>query len=137
MHHPETMQGNIRKLYAMRAVDGAMFSIPIIILFYTENGLSLRDAFLIQSAYSLFLVLWEVPSGYLSDRWGRRNVLIIGTGLNFLSFIVYASGTGFTGFLAAELLLAVGMSFLSGTIEALTYDTLSQMEETSRYRAAA
>ena len=47
---------------------------PIIVLFYEENGLGLKDIFLLKSVYSIVLVSLDIPTGYLADAWGRKNV---------------------------------------------------------------
>jgi MFS family permease len=128
-----TLHGNIWKLYLLSAIATFGFSIPIFIPFQQEHGLTLQQAFLLQAAYSIVLVIFEVPSGYLADRWGRRNVISLGSFALFLGMLTYAVTSGFSGFLLAEILLAMGLSFHSGTLEALTYDTLIELNEEKRY----
>ena len=50
-----------------------MVSMPIIVLFFQSHGLSLTEIMLLQSAYSLSLALFEIPSGYIADSFGRKN----------------------------------------------------------------
>lgn len=54
-----------------------MLVIPVIVLVYTERGISVGDFFLIQGIFRLAAFLFEIPSGYLSDRFSRRRVMII------------------------------------------------------------
>lgn len=58
---------NITILLALRAVRWFLVIMPIITIFYREHGLSMREVFLIQVAFSLSVVLLEVPTGYFSD----------------------------------------------------------------------
>jgi len=127
------LRSNIWKLYTLSAIATFGFAVPVMIPFQEANGLTLQQAFLLQSIYSIALVIFEVPSGYLADRWGRRPTIIAGSLMLFLGMLTYAVTVGFWGFVAAEMLLAVGLSFHSGTTEALTYDTLAALGEEKRY----
>lgn len=127
------LKGNIWKLYILSAIATFGFAMPIIIPFQQEHGLSLTQAFLLQAAYSITLVILEVPSGYLADRWGRRNTILLGSFALFIGMLAYAVTSGFWGFLGAEILLALGVSCHSGTTEALTFDTLLELKEENRY----
>ena len=85
-----------------------MLYMPIIVLFYQENGLSLRDVLTLQAIYSIAIIVLEIPSGYLADVWGRKNTIILGAILGTLGFAVYSFSYGFLGFLIAELILGIG-----------------------------
>jgi len=100
---------------------------PIIWLFYKENGLDVKDLFIIQSIYSITIVFIEIPSGYIGDVLGRKNSMIIGTFFGVIGMIFYASSYGFFGFLFAALSLGIGQSFISGADTALMYDSLVEL----------
>ena len=70
---------NIWKLNLIQAFRWFMLIMPVIVLFYKENGLSMQDIMVLQALYSLALVIFEVPSGYFSDTLGRRNSLVAGS----------------------------------------------------------
>jgi len=72
-----------------------MLFMPIIWLFYDENGLSIADLFIIQSIYSVTIALIEIPSGYVADVLGRKNSMIIGTFFGCLGMIIYSYSYGF------------------------------------------
>ena len=44
-----------------------MLFMPIIWLFYKENGLAPKDLFYIQGIYSITIAIIEIPSGYVAD----------------------------------------------------------------------
>jgi MFS family permease len=115
---------NIWKLNLIQAFRWFMLIMPVIVLFYEENGLSMQDIMVLQALYSLALVIFEVPSGYFSDTIGRRNSLVAGSVLCTFGFIIYSLSHSFFGFLCAEMILGFGYSFISGTDSALLYDTL-------------
>jgi len=127
------LRRNLPKLSALSAMTAFGFSMPIIILFQQAHGLTLTQALLLQSFYSLALVICEIPSGYLADRWGRKPTIVTGAFLLSAGMLIYALSSGFIGFLIAEIILAIGGSCQSGTIEALTYDTLTALKEEKRF----
>jgi len=110
-----------------------MLYMPIIVLFYQENGLSLRDVLTLQAIYSIAIIVLEIPSGYLADVWGRKNTIILGAILGTLGFAVYSFSYGFLGFLIAELILGIGQSFISGSDSALLYDSLKLNNKEKHY----
>ena len=119
---------NIWKLNLIQAFRWFMLIMPVIVLFYKENGLSMQDIMVLQAFYSLALVVFEVPSGYFSDTIGRRNSLVAGSVLCTFGFFIYSFSYSFFGFLCAEMLLGLGYSLISGTDSALLYDTLLEAE---------
>ena len=132
-----TVRANLRKLYAIQALTQAMFAIPIIYLFWAEHGLTLQQVFLLQSGFAFTILALEIPTGYVADRWGRKKTLILAGCFDVLGYLVYASGGGFRQFLLAEMVIGLGVSLRSGSIEAITYDTLLELGEEKRYRRVA
>jgi MFS family permease len=110
-----------------------MLFMPLIVPFYLENGLRGQDVFTLQAIYSIAIVVAEVPSGYLSDFWGRKNTIVLGSFLGFIGFFTYSFSYGFTGFLIAELILGLGQSMVSGADSALLYDTLKSKNQELKY----
>jgi len=135
--HHALLRRNIWKIYVIDALQGAMFLIPVLIPFYRGNGLSLTQIYLIEAIFSLEVLLLEVPTGYLADRWGRRNTLIASTIFWCAGWFWYGAGFSFTHFLIGELLMGIGTSLSSGTTEAITYDSLLELKEAHRYRHIA
>ncbi len=128
---------NIWKLYAIQALTQALFMIPIIVLFWQSHGLDLQQIMLLQSGFALTVFILEIPTGYLADRWGRRNTLVLGCLFGFVAYLSYATGETFWRFLLAEVLIGMGSSLLSGTIEAMMYDTLLELGREREYRKIA
>lgn len=131
------LERNIPKLYWLDFFRGSIIFIPIIVPFMQENGLSLQQVFWLESMFTLTLVLLEIPSGYASDRWGRKNTTIVAASISLFGILFYAIGDSITYFLIGDILLGIGLSFYSGTIEALTYDTLLELDRTDDYKRVA
>jgi predicted MFS family arabinose efflux permease len=115
---------NIVRLYIIKASKWFMLIMPIVVLFYQDNGLGMQEVFILQAIYSISIVALEIPSGYFADALGRKNTLIIGSILGFLGYLVYSFSFGFWGFLIAEVVLGFGQSMISGADSAILYDTL-------------
>ena len=128
------IESNIWKLYIIKALRWFMLIMPIIVLFFQENGLSMKEVFLLQSIFSIGIILFEIPSGYFSDVIGRKKTIILGCIFGFLGFSIYSFSYGFLGFLIAEWTLGLGSSFLSGTDSALIYDSLIQVKKEKDYK---
>lgn len=120
----QRLRGNIPKLYIYIVLHWLLFVMPILVLFYYDNGLSQTQVMILQSLFSISVVLFEIPSGYFSDVIGRKTTLVIGSIIGTLAFGVYCLSSGFWGFLVAELGLGLGSSFISGTDSAMIYDSL-------------
>lgn len=125
---------NVWKINFMRAVNNFMVIMPVVVLFFQENGLSMKEVLFLQAIFSVAVLLLEIPSGYFSDRFGRKNSIIFGWSFVSLGFIGYSLAGGFWGFLFAELVLGLGCSFISGTDSALLYDTLLELGREKEYK---
>jgi MFS family permease len=97
---------------------------PIVVLFYQDNGLSMSQIFLLKSIYSIAMVATELPSGYLADVWGCRRTLLLGALLGTLGILIYSVSGTFYSFVVAEIILGIGFSFISGADSAMLYDSL-------------
>ncbi len=127
------LQSNITKLYIIKIAKWFMLTMPILMLFYKDMGFSDEESFQLKAFYSIAIVLFEVPSGYFADVLGRRKTLIMGSILGTLGFLIYATTSGYYFFLAAEVTLGIGQSFISGADSALLYDSLKGMDRESDY----
>jgi MFS family permease len=130
---PATVKNNILKLYAIKIAKWFMLVMPVIVPFYESNGLTLQDIMILKAVYSVVIVVFEIPSGYLADVLGRKNTLIAGALLGTAGYVAYSFSFGFAGFLIAEIVLGAGQSMISGADSALLYDTLAEHEKEDQY----
>lgn len=128
------IQSNIGKIYLIKALRWFMLIMPVLILFFQDNGLSMKEILILQSIFSIAIIIFEIPSGYFSDVIGRKITIIIACILGFAAFLIYSFAYTFTEFLIAEIILGFSSSFLSGTDSAMLYDTLAQMKEEANYK---
>lgn len=124
---------NIYNLYIIKLAKWLMLIMPIVALFYNENGLTELDIFILQAVYSISVAILEIPSGYMADIVGRRTTLILGSILGTLGFAIYSLSYNMTGFLIAEIVLGLGGSFISGSDSALLFDSLVCLRKKHKY----
>jgi len=67
---------------------------------------------------------FEVPTGVLSDRLGRRGTMIAGAVVMVAAHLGYAGASGYSLLLAAVVLEGLATALWSGNNDALLYDTL-------------
>jgi len=128
------IEHNIQKLYTFRALRDAMVVMPIITLFFQENGLSMQDIFVLQAVFAVTMVLFEIPSGFLSDIIGHRKSLVLGSALTVLGVSVYVFAYGFWLIMLAEIILGIGYAFFSGADSALLYNSLTVLGRESEHK---
>ncbi len=130
----KNLQGNIWKYYLREFFAGMFFAVPIIILFLQENGLSLTEIMILQSIFSVIIVVLEIPTGYFADAYGRKKSLLVASFFLFLAITFYSTGHNFFSFLVAEIIFAFAISFNSGAASAFIYDTLVGLNQEQEYK---
>ena len=91
---------------------------------YFQSELSAAEAILLYAVYDLTVTVLEVPSGYFSDRLGRRRTLLISGVAWVAGTAALAVGGGFWVFLLGQAALGAGSAFMSGTDSSLLYESL-------------
>jgi MFS family permease len=128
------VRSNPRRLVALSALHYALFPIPVVTLFWTEQiGMSLTDVMTLQAAFSVSVVLCELPSGYLADRIGYRASLLIGGIAWVAGWLVYAWAASFGTVVCAETLLGAAAAFMSGADRALLWVSLEASGRSGQY----
>ncbi|MDH3669783.1 MAG: MFS transporter [Gammaproteobacteria bacterium] len=120
------MERNLRLYLVYEVTQNLFFWFPVFFL-YLLSAVPAKQALLLEAVYYLGVVAFEVPSGYFSDRLGRRLTLLISMASATAGCLVFAVSHSFLPFLAAQLLLAVSMAFRSGSDSALLYDSLAAL----------
>lgn len=99
--------------------------------FLVEQGMNLWQINVINAFFMLFIILVEMPTGSFADRFGRHHSITISCFLLTISFLVYYFSKSFWLFVLAEIIGAIGHTFVSGAAEAWLVDSLKQRGEFS------
>lgn len=121
------LQRNLWLLNLFGFFSLCMVIMPVIVPLFASRGLGLAEVFLLQGIFAGAVVLFEVPSGYFADTFGRRRALLLGSLFHGIGFSVLYLGkeldNGFASLVVFELTVALGVSLISGADLALLYET--------------
>ena len=101
-------------------------------LWANEFGLSLAQVGVIRTTYTGGMALFQIPAGFLAERWGERRLLVGGTAVTALGFVAAGWAGGFLSLLV--ILLAAGLG--SGVQHPLSSSLISKAYEGGGRRAA-
>lgn len=101
-------------LLVFSAASQIMIISPILPQIGDELGIA--DAVLgtLVSAYSLMVGVFAIISGPVSDKIGRRRILILGTGIMTLALVLHGFVAGYVSFLAVRVFAGMAGGVLSG-----------------------
>ena len=117
------MHSNVR-LYPWFQFFRSLLFWQAIWFLYFQKELSAGEAILLAAIYDIATTALEVPSGYMSDRLGRRLTLIMAGVISVAGALLLAFGDTFLVFAAAQICLGAAMAFTSGTDTSLLYESL-------------
>src|SRR5262249_12585880 len=101
-------------------------------LWAREFGLSLAQVGVIRTTYTGGMALFQIPAGFLAERWGERRLVVGGTAVTALGFVVAGWAGGFLSLLL--ILLTAGLG--SGVQHPLSSSLISKAYEGGGRRAA-
>lgn len=121
-------------LYLLYKFLYGLYPINVIIaLFFLAKGLSYADIAVVFGVFSVAGFLFEIPTGFFGDKFGRRASVIAGLLTMTVTTLVWTqlqTVWQFAGFAAVWML---GISFISGSLEAYIYDYLLGVKKTDLY----
>jgi FSR family fosmidomycin resistance protein-like MFS transporter len=97
-----------------------------------DFSLSFAQVGLLRTGYSGALALFQVPAGYLADRWGEPRILAAGTFLTAVGFFCVGTAKGFVPLLVFLMIGGLG----SSTQHPLSSSLVSRAYEEGRRRVA-
>lgn len=114
------------RFYAYRLSVSNGFYLPLSILYLQRvRGFGLDEIGLVMGAFSVAMVVAEIPTGYVGDRLGRRAALAVGNVLTVAFMAGYVVVESPPGYLALHVVWAFGWAFRSGTADAWLYELLA------------
>jgi MFS family permease len=125
---PEAAVSLIRRYYAYAAIYTLAASViwGINTLFLLDAGLSVTGVFIVNSAFSVGTVLFEIPTGVVADTVGRRVSFLASLVVLAVSTVLYVglaqTGAGVISFSVASVFMGLGFTFYSGAMEAWLVD---------------
>ena len=97
-----------------------------------EHGVTLGEVLLFEALWAGTVLLVEVPSGILADRFGRKRILLVAGFVSLAGFTLFGLGAGLV-LLAAYAAFGITDAAFSGADSALLYDTLEPLDRTDEF----
>ncbi len=120
------LEANLWKFKLIAVLSGFVLYYSFDKILMQARGLSVTQIVMVETAFSLTAIVFEVPSGVLADKWERRKVLALNSLFFSLNTLLWAIGHSFFMFLAGGIFAGIHVALLSGTFTSLVYDTLKQ-----------
>ncbi len=120
-----SLQANVWKFYLFRFFVDFQLWLPIWAVYLTdERGLALWQIGVFDGPFWILLIVLEVPTGAIADRWGRKVSLSYGALVNTIAVLVFGLASNFGVLLASYLVWAAAFTLYSGADSAFVYDSL-------------
>ena len=96
----------------------------VYVTFLMKNGLNLFQVNLVNSIFFTTLFICEIPTGAFADIFGRKYSFVLSSAIVSLSMFVYGMSSSLSGFICAEMIAAIGITFRTGAFQAWLVDSL-------------
>ncbi len=126
------MQNNIKLLYWISFFNNLWFWLGTWALYYLLFT-NYTGVGIIETAMIISVVVFEIPSGALADLLGKRKVLILAFLVVALSEFIMAGAINFWMLIISAIVGSLGTTMISGTFEAITYDSLKELGKEKMY----
>jgi len=128
------VESNIKLFYVYIFLNRLELWLPTVALFLLDRGFSLTQYATVDAIWYVSTLVFEIPTGVITDRYGKKVSLLIAALSLSLSLFILALGGSFLSMVIAYVLWGFASSFESGTYDALIYDTLKQIDREEDYR---
>jgi MFS family permease len=126
----------LRAFYAFSFLKNLQFFGALAVPFYLYRlKFNYGRMFILEAIFSVAMMLLEVPTGVVADKWGRKVSLLLGSLFLALGFFAFGVFRAFWVLVVGEVVCAMGMTFVSGADKAFLYEFLaaeSREDEASR-----
>lgn len=124
---------NTKILFIWSFFRNFYFSGVIWNLFYLSRGFDLKDLAIFGLTYNLAQLIFELPSGLMADKWGRKKTLIISRLVLFPMIFLIIFSNNYLLILLAWCFDGISSALASDTDTSLIYDELDQKGQLKKY----
>ncbi len=97
-------------------------TLPVMNVVLLARGLTLSTLALFMALYGGIIVATEIPSGYVSDRYGRVKTFILAKWCTFAGLLLVVFSHSLVPLFFAAVLMGLARAFSSGSLEAVIVD---------------
>lgn len=120
---------NVYKLYFIIFFHNLIPAYVIERLFWEQRGMTVLMVVFCEIIYALTIVILEIPTGVLADKFSRKTLLIVGAVLSLLEFVILLFAHTFWTFALVVFLAGIAGACTSGALNALLYDSLIEVKK--------
>ena len=124
-----SLKRNFSLMFWLEALTEVKMINVMTAIFLVYRGISVAQIFYTTIVFSIVTLLTELPSSYLADKWGRKKVILLSLFFNLLNWIVFIFAHSLLAFSIGFALMAISDALMSGTDEAMIYDTNKALGE--------
>ncbi|CDQ18408.1 Fucose permease [Halobacillus karajensis] len=122
---------NIRILFWAEIFGNMRFIQPVLTLFYFSRGLEEALIILVMIFFSTGVLVGEIPTGVIADRFGAKQAFLLGSTLSICAHGLLIVAFDSWVFFLSSFLTGIAATFFSGADEALIYESLKLSGEES------
>lgn len=125
-------QGNLRLVLIETVLTsiGAGFSVATMNLFWSSIGLNQTDIGVTQMLFTIAVLLFDIPMGYIADRFSKKLLNIIGDLGVALVFVLYAMSQSMFMVVLSECLLGLFMAMTNGVDQSYIKYNCDKIDDT-------
>lgn len=123
----------IRRFYIFRAVTSFSLWIPFWTLWIYGNVESLFLLTVVDSAFWITMIMFQIPTGLIGDKYGRKTVLFLGEVLFAIGVLCFGLSTEFWQYLLSNIVWAFGVCFIVSGDTPFLYDTLLELKRANEF----
>ncbi|MBQ8299822.1 MAG: MFS transporter [Clostridia bacterium] len=124
---------NIILLALIQFLSQIDFYSAIAILYFTEVTGSFMLGMSVYSITTLATAIFELPTGILSDKIGRKKTIILGSTFSIAASIVLLLSNNYLGLVLYSITRGLEKALFSGNNDAYLYDKLKESKEEHRF----
>ena len=121
-------------MYAIGFFGGILFFVPVLALYLEKSLFSIKNVAIIFAVEAVAVAVFEIPTGALSDIFGRKRVIILDCLVVLVSLIFLLIGGSLTMFICFAVLMGLAMALASGNQQSFLYDSLKAESKEKYYK---
>lgn len=125
----------LKRYYAYTFFSNLFFERSIFLLYLLYKGFSIGEVAIFQAVTNLTMLLFEVVTGVIADKIGKKISLLCGAILIVVYHLMMLLANHYHEFLIAAFVFGLGYTFVSGTAQAYLYDLTSSDTSSNTLRS--
>lgn len=121
----------MKRIFFYNSFSNIMLELVVWMIYLKEQGWSLAEIAMLEGIFTISQVIFEFPSGVISDKLGHKKTLLLGEIFCILYLLTYFFPHAHIIVYLGFIMFALGLAFISGTDISLLYESISEEEKNS------